>query len=292
MISHFPVIEYLYRMSDNHSQLDHEPSESSLGHCNTQTNIDEVLSAEFVTANPSPFEVTTTTTTSIVVNRTRQIPTATVQNTPTARQLARRRRHQRRRQRQRDRQIDTVHEQHQRQRRNWMPSSPPLRRQRADHIQREPILRHLQGYFWNPPSYIDPRPQPMDSSPDESLLDAYESERIHPRDTWEQDRLHEFEGFVVLEHLQQLDDELERQEEIAAEERLQEARRAQRTLTFPDLNSVIKKIFLSFKCINLCILIGASMFLKCQLIPPERSEFNSRNSERCIDFEKNDILPF
>jgi hypothetical protein len=117
MISHFLFIEYLYRMSDNYSQLGHEPSESSLENCNTQTDIDQLLTVDVVTTNTSSLEVTTTTT-AIVVNSTRQIPTRKVQNTPTARQLARRRRRQRRRQRQRDHQIDIIHEQHQRQHRN------------------------------------------------------------------------------------------------------------------------------------------------------------------------------
>ena len=220
------MIEYFSRMSDKHSQQGHEPSESSLEHYNTQTNIDQILTVEVVTTNPSSLEVgSTTTTTSIVVNRTRQSPTVTFENTPTARQLARRRRRQRRRQRQRDRQIDIVHEQHQRQRRNWMPGSPPLRRQRGDNIQGQLIQTREHEISWNPSSYIDPRPQPMDSSADEALLDAYELESIDPRDIWEQQRLYEFEGFVVLEHLQQLYDELEQQQAIAAEERLQEARK-------------------------------------------------------------------
>jgi hypothetical protein len=33
-------------------------------------------------------------------------------------------------------------------------------------------------------------------------------ERIDPRDTWEQETLYEFEGFVVLDHLHLLIDEI------------------------------------------------------------------------------------
>ena len=53
------------------------------------------------------------------------------------------------------------------------------------------------------------------------LLDAYmyNLETIDPRDTWKQEQLYEFEGFVVLEHLQLLSDETEQQENIDAEER-------------------------------------------------------------------------
>ena len=52
---------------------------------------------------------------------------------------------------------------------------------------------------------------------DEIVLDAYDLERIDPRDTREQEPLYEFEGFVVLEHLQLFSDELEHQENINAE---------------------------------------------------------------------------
>jgi hypothetical protein len=95
MIYHFLVIEHLYRMSDNPSQLGRESSESSLENCKTQTNIVQLLTVDFVTTGPSSYKVTTTTTT-IVANGSRQIPAAIVQNTPTVRQRARRRMRQRR----------------------------------------------------------------------------------------------------------------------------------------------------------------------------------------------------
>jgi hypothetical protein len=34
----------------------------------------------------------------------------------------------------------------------------------------------------------------------EIQLDAYDLEKIDPRDTWAEEQLYEFEGFVVLEH--------------------------------------------------------------------------------------------
>jgi hypothetical protein len=48
----------------------------------------------------------------------------------------------------------------------------------------------------------------MESSTNEALLDAYGLQRKDPRDRWEQEQLHEFGGFVVLEHLELLSDEI------------------------------------------------------------------------------------
>ena len=95
-MSNFIVIERLYRMSHDHSQLGRVPSESSLESNRTETDIDQLLTIDVVTTDPSSLEVETTT--GIVVNTTPQVSNGTFPNTPTTRQLARRRRRQRRRQ--------------------------------------------------------------------------------------------------------------------------------------------------------------------------------------------------
>ena len=210
-------------MSNNHSQLGRVPSESSLENCHTQTDIDHLLTIDVVSADPSSSE-TPTTTTALVVNGTRQIQTVVVQNTPTTRQLARRRRRQRRRQRQRDRQIDIVHRQHQRQRRNWVPRSPRPNRPRRDYIPEQQIPRRSEGILWNLLSNRARISQAEHSPTDEALLDAYNLERIDLSNTWEQKQLYEFEGFVVLENPQLLSDEIEQQANIDAEERLKQTR--------------------------------------------------------------------
>ena len=84
--------------------------------------------------------------------------------------------------------------------------------------------RRLEDIFWNPLRDRDPRQEPMESPSDEALLDAYDLEKIDPRDTLDQAQLYEFEGFVVLEHLQLLSDEMEQQENINAEEQLEQAK--------------------------------------------------------------------
>jgi hypothetical protein len=198
-------------MPDNCTQLGRVPSESSLGNHRTETNIDQILTIGIVTMDPSLQEVATTAV--IVVDGTRQVPNITVQNNQTTRQLARRRRRQRRRQRQRDRQQDMIHQQRQRQRQrqNWMPVSPPQNRSRRDYIPEQRIPRRVEEAFWNRSSQ---------SPTDEIVLDAYDLERTDPRERWEQEQLHEFEGFVVLEHLQRLTDEIEQTEHIGAEQQL------------------------------------------------------------------------
>ena len=46
---------------------------------------------------------------------------------------------------------------------------------------------------------------------DELLLDAYDLETVDLRDTRKQEQLDKFEGFVVLEHLHLLTNEIEQQ---------------------------------------------------------------------------------
>jgi hypothetical protein len=88
-------------MSDNQSQLGRVPSESSFETSYPDANIDQLLTIDIVTTDPSSLDVETTI--AIVVNNTRQPPNIAAQHILTTRQLARRRQHQRRRQRQRDR---------------------------------------------------------------------------------------------------------------------------------------------------------------------------------------------
>ena len=84
------------------------------------------------------------------------------------------------------------------------------------------------------------------SPTNEILLDAYESERKEPRETCEQEQLYEFEGFVVLEHLQLLCDQIEQQENIGAEERRQQAREKQRSEQLVQLEHCYRIFFCSF----------------------------------------------
>ena len=68
----------------------------------------------------------------------------------------------------------------------------------------------------------------LESPTDEALLYAFDSKRIGSRETWEREALYEFEGFVVCAHLQLLRDEVEQQENIDAEERLEQAKEEER----------------------------------------------------------------
>ena len=74
-----------------------------------------------------------------------------------------------------------------------------------------------------------PTQEEIDSSTDDAMLDAYNLERLDPRDIWEQEQLSEFEGFVILEHLQLLRDEIEQQQNIDAQEGLEQTRQRERS---------------------------------------------------------------
>ena len=81
-------------MSHDHSQLGRVPSESPLGNHHAEKNFDQLLTIDIVTTDPFSLEVETTT--AIVVNTTPPVPNGTLLNTPSTRQLARRRRQRQR----------------------------------------------------------------------------------------------------------------------------------------------------------------------------------------------------
>lgn len=60
------------------------------------------------------------------------------------------------------------------------------------------------------------------------LLDAFDLQRIDPRDTWEHEQLYEFKGFAVLEQLKNLSDHSEHRENDDIQERLQQAKEQER----------------------------------------------------------------
>jgi hypothetical protein len=190
-------------MSDSNSQITHVPLESWLENRHIDTNINRLLAMGVVTTDQTLLEGTTTT--AIGMNTTRQVQTVALQINPTTRQLARRR-------------------QRQRQRHHWIPISPPRHRVPTDNTLGNWAQRRPHGTFWNTREWENVMDQPMDSSGDEMLLEAYNLERIDPRDRLEQEQLYELEGFAVLEHLQLMHDQIEQQEKIDAEELLEQER--------------------------------------------------------------------
>jgi hypothetical protein len=216
---HFFVIEHFNRMPHDNSQLGRVPSECPLDNHHAETNIDQLLTIDIVMRHPSSLEVETTT--AIAVTTAPPVQNGTLPNGPTTRQLARRRG----RQRQRDRQIAMIHQQHQRQRRNQRPETQlPM-----DYASGQSILSRLEANSWNPLCDAEPTQEQLDSLTDDALLDGYDMERIDPRHTWEQEQLSEFEGFVVLEHPRLLRDEIEQQQNIDAQERLERTRQQERS---------------------------------------------------------------
>lgn len=90
-----------------------------------------------------------------------------------------------------------IHQQLQRQRRDWTPRTQP----RIDYTSGHSIQRGLEENSWNLLCDSDPTQEQMDSPTDDALLDEYNLKRLDPRDTWGKKQLHEFGGFVALEEL-------------------------------------------------------------------------------------------
>ena len=104
-----------------------------------------------------------------------------------------------------------MHQQRQPERQRCIPRSPTHDRPRSNYTQGHGKQRHSQETFWNTSEKRDPIRESIDSPTDEILPDAYNLETIDPRDRWEQEQLYEFEGSVILEHLQLLRDQIEQQ---------------------------------------------------------------------------------
>ncbi len=62
----------------------------------------------------------------------------------------------------------------------------------------------------------------MDEVYIEPLLHEYDWEKMNPKERWEQDQLKELEGFIVLEQLQLIQDEIEQLHQIDAVQKLTE----------------------------------------------------------------------
>ena len=218
-------LQRFIRMCDEHSQLGRVPSEASVDNQHTDTNINQLLTMAVVTTSQPLMEVVTTT---IVVDATRAVQHVPADDNPTTRQLARRRRRQRRRQRRRDRRRDMIQQQRQRERQRWIPRSSSRDPPRVTYTRGHQRGRHSRDTFGNSWENYHSRRASADSAIEEILLDAYQSEIIDRRDRWQQEQLDDFEGFVVLEKLQLLNDQTEQQENIDAEERFAQAKEEER----------------------------------------------------------------
>jgi hypothetical protein len=67
----------------------------------------------------------------------------------------------------------------------------------------------------------------MDESYNDPLLEAYEWEKLDPKDRSEQEQLKELEGFAALEQLALMQDEIEQQNQINAVEKMLEEEQEQ-----------------------------------------------------------------
>ncbi|KAF9761760.1 hypothetical protein NGRA_2405 [Nosema granulosis] len=184
-------------MNINSTQTGHTPSEEIFDDNTNETDINQILSMELVTTSQLV----------ILVNTTNMIPSQrpfignvpTLQNQQTTRQQRRR---QRRRERQRERR---------RQRREVERQQRQEERQRSQQErERYQRFRWMVEPEWDRDylAYIG-FPEYMDELDHDILLEEYEWDKMGPKQRWEQEQLNEFEGFVVLEQISLMQEEIE-----------------------------------------------------------------------------------
>jgi hypothetical protein len=104
------------------------------------------------------------------------------------------------------------HHKHQRQRKSSPEPILEIKQQRYrtySEIDREHAYWESVGF-----------PEYMDEWFNDTLFDAYEWDKMDPKERWEQEQLNEFEGFAALEQLLLMQDEIEQQNKINASEKI------------------------------------------------------------------------
>jgi hypothetical protein len=212
-------------MTTNNSPIGYTPSELLFGNNEKTTNLDQFLAVEIVTTS-QPF---------IQFNTTNMLPSQTqlLHNVPqnhrvTRRQQGRIRRRHRRRQHQHQRRGDQQQQQEEQQQRQQNQQQP---RQQNQHPQQQATGQQFRGWFeveWDHDNweYLDyPEYMEENTTP---LVEAYDWEKMHPKNRWEQEQLNELENFSVSQQLTSIQDEIEQLHQIEAVEKLQEEEEQQR----------------------------------------------------------------
>ena len=199
--------------TNNSSQTGHIPSEQIFADSTYPSNIDQMLSIELVTTTSQSWVQFNTA--NMIPSQTQFIPTVQQQNNLTIRHEGRRRRRQRQRQRRRQqrqleeqqrRQIERQQLQERQRRREQIEGQQPTTFQPSRIL----INHALDHDYWESLGF----PDYMDEIYDDPLIEAYEWEKIGPKERWEHEQLNEFEGFAALEQLLLMQDEMEQENQI------------------------------------------------------------------------------
>jgi hypothetical protein len=107
-----------------------------------------------------------------------------------------------------------VKQNHKQQRQRTFSPIPILEIKRQRHRTYSEIDR--EHAYWESVGF----PEYMDEWFNDTLFDAYEWDKMDPKERWEQEQLNEFEGFAALEQLLLMQDEIEQQNEINTSEKI------------------------------------------------------------------------
>jgi hypothetical protein len=205
-------------MSSNKSQIGITPFEALFEDNNNKSNIDQQLSVEIITTSQSLVQFSTI---NMIPNQTELIHNIQEHNTLTRRQQNRRRRRQRQRQRRRQHREEQQRRQRQRQQQQQQQQQP----------QQQARSQQFRGWFeqeWDHdnwehlgfPEFMEENMTP--------ILEAYDWEKMDPKDRSEQQQLNELEQFMAQEQLALIEEEIEQLHQTEVVQKLQEEEQQQR----------------------------------------------------------------
>ena len=225
-------------LNNTSSQLAHSPSEALVNNDTDNIEMNEIYSTELIMTSQS--SVSLLNTTNMIPSQRPIIRSFGQPNTTTTQgQEGRRRRRQRQRQRRRQRREEQRREQErfrqalrrqaQRQRQQQRREDQERAQEQREHRpvetqqQQQNPLRSQWSTLWYrsrrrwPPSYEREYSDDTEDDPfTEALLEAYDWDKLDPKERWEQEQMNEFEGFAALEQLLLMQDQLEQQNQIDA----------------------------------------------------------------------------
>jgi hypothetical protein len=180
-------------------------SELLFGNNENTTNLDQLLAVEIVTTSQPLIQFNTT---NMIPSQTQLMHNVSQHYSVTRRQQARRRRRQRQRQRRREQR----QEQQPRSQQNQQPRQQTRGQRSRGWFEIE--WDHDNWEYLGYPEYMEENTTP--------LLEAYDWEKMDPKDRWEQEHLIELENILVQEQSSLIQDELEQLQQIEAVQNLPE----------------------------------------------------------------------
>jgi len=218
-------------MNTNNSQIGNSPLENLFQNNNNQSDIDQLLS-DVIVVNSQPL-IQFNTTNNMIPSQIPLIPNAAPEHNNLSRrqegrQRRRRRQRERRREAQRQRQQEEQPLQQQRRQHHGHQRSRQRRQERYERWQERLQQCEMEtGDRWR--QRFNDSPMPLDSFDEwmdeiglDQLLAEYDLEKINSKERWEQEQLNELEGFVVLEQLALVHDEIEQMHQIDTVQKIKE----------------------------------------------------------------------